>query len=473
MQAHPPETSRPGSAPAGSTQATETAASAFAPLPLRPRGVLEILDIAIKVYKQYFWILLSWSVLVVSGTMLATVVGIFIPFGGSLPSILLKPIITGVVACCIAAAVRGQRVEFKQCWQFTKPRLWPMVGLSVLALIVAMFAILGFFLACGLIFGLGFLVFRSMPEGMQLTMTIIGGFLALTVGTVVVTILFTWQGLVPVVVSMEQDKMNTAALTRAYELLRGQWVRVCTLMTILGLGVLAVSLIFMVLGVLLIGLPQIESLLNGQPPNTTVWETIVGIALSYGAVGIIWNPMFYLIMTLLYLDMRVRKEALDLEWAAHVTAPKWDTPPPGAPPTHAAYNSGFTTPAYSSTPPPTYTHAIPAEFAPVNMAVPSTPFGESTTSDTAPPNVSAPFSNDDIATTPTGSISPTIETQPAADVTTQPTSTLLPETQDTPTAQNQTINCPQCGTTTPANQDFCLHCGTRLQATDNTPAPRW
>ncbi|MBV9469607.1 MAG: zinc ribbon domain-containing protein [Abitibacteriaceae bacterium] len=473
MQADPQETSHQGSAPAGSTQTSETAFSAFAPLPLRPRGVLEILDIAIKVYKQYFWVLLSWSVLVVSASLLATVIGMVIPFGGSLPSILLKPLITGVVACCIAAAVRGQRVEFKQCWQFTKPRFWPMVGLSVLALIVTMFALMGFFAICGLIFGLGFLIFRSAADGLQLTLIIIAGFIGLAVGTVIATVLFTWQGLVPVVVSMEQDKMNTAALSRAYELLRGQWVRVCTLMTLLGLGMLALSAIFMAVGALLIGLPQIEALLNGQAVNTTVWETIVGIGLSYSVIWIIWNPMLYIIMNLLYLDMRVLKEALDLEWAAHVTAPKWDTPAPGAPPPDAAYNSGFATPSYSSNPLSTYSNVNSVEVAPVNMAIPSKIFSETATPDIATPNILAPLPNDDIATIPTGFISPTTETQLTADAMPHPADVPLPETQDIPTAQNEAITCPQCGTVAPAAQDFCLHCGARLHPTNSTPAPRW
>src|SRR5688572_8219363 len=103
--------------------------AAFAPMPLRVRGVLETLDVAIKAFKQYFWVMVAWAA-IVNGINTIPGVSYFSYF-------FTPPLIIGAASCCVAAAVRGQRVSFVQCWHFTQPRYWSIVGMHVCALLVA------------------------------------------------------------------------------------------------------------------------------------------------------------------------------------------------------------------------------------------------------------------------------------------------------------------------------------------------
>jgi hypothetical protein len=76
----------------------------------------------------------------------------------------LWPLILGAAACCIAAAVRGQSVTFKQCWQFTKPRYGQILGLFLASLTITWIALMGYMVLCGLIIGLGALALQSVPS---------------------------------------------------------------------------------------------------------------------------------------------------------------------------------------------------------------------------------------------------------------------------------------------------------------------
>jgi hypothetical protein len=49
-------------------------------LPLRSRGVLELIDITIKIFRRYFWVLAGWSLAVVGGSSGVAAVGMLLGF---------------------------------------------------------------------------------------------------------------------------------------------------------------------------------------------------------------------------------------------------------------------------------------------------------------------------------------------------------------------------------------------------------
>jgi hypothetical protein len=67
------------------TPAPQAHASEFAPLPVRARGVLDILDLALRLYKRYFWVLIGWSAL-------AAILNVF---GRSMLYIFVWPLLSG------------------------------------------------------------------------------------------------------------------------------------------------------------------------------------------------------------------------------------------------------------------------------------------------------------------------------------------------------------------------------------------
>jgi len=289
----------------------------FSPFPLRARGLLEIFDAAIKLYKQYFWVLLGWSAIVSS----ASIVGSLIPLGG-FAGLFLSPLSIGSIICCTAAAVRGNNVEFGQCWRFTQPRYWTMLGMHLVASLLA-FIVLG--IVTAVVVGIcvaGAFGLQSAELAVQigagiLAFIVFGGIL-----TLLGTVFFSWVSLVPIVICMEEDKRGTAALSRAYELLKGHWLRITSLMAIVGLGMAALLGILCGAAALIVGFGQIGDALQGRGGETTaLWLGIATMGLAYIVLAMICTPLYYLILTVFYLDIRVRQEALDLEWTAHVTTP--------------------------------------------------------------------------------------------------------------------------------------------------------
>jgi hypothetical protein len=143
-----------------------------------------------------------------------------------------------------------------------------------------------------------------------------------TIAAIASTVLLSWMGLVPIVVCMEDDKRGTQALSRAYEILRGHWIRITSLMALVGFAILALYLILLGSMALLMGLNNIKDIANGRLlTNSTFIIFLLAFGGSATLLGLLYQPLYQLILTVFYLDVRVRQEALDLEWTAHVTAP--------------------------------------------------------------------------------------------------------------------------------------------------------
>ena len=297
----------------------------FSPFPLRARGLLEIFDAAIKLYKQYFWVLLGWSAVV-------TGVGLLGSFAGGATAIFLTPLPIGAVVCCAAAAVRGQSVEFNQCWKFTQPRYWMMLAMYFLAALIALLIVGALTVALVAVVAAGAFGFQSMPLGAQIGLGVLAFIILGAVMTLVWTVFFSWVSLVPIVVCMEEDKKGTAVLGRAMDIIKGNWLRITTLMAVFGLGMLALLGILFGTASLVVGFGQIGDLLEGRnAESAATWLTIVVMGLAYMVFAMLATPLYYLILTVFYLDVRVRREALDLEWTAHASAPTSAAPEYSAP----------------------------------------------------------------------------------------------------------------------------------------------
>lgn len=314
----------------------------FTPFPLRARGTLEVFDAAIKLYKQYFWVLLGWSAIVTGVSMIAA----FLPVGG-MAALFITPLSIGSVVCCIAAAVRGQNVGFGQCWNFTQPRYWSMLGMHILASIIGSLVIVVIFgIIAGIVVG-GAISLRDASPGLQIFMGVVAFLLFGSIATIIATVFMSWMGLVPVVICMEENTRGTAALRRAYDILKGHWIRITTLMALVGLAMLAVFIILGGLAALAVGIGRIGDLFQGRSTSDAViWLGIAAMSIVYVVLWLAWTPLYYLILSVFYLDIRVRQEALDLEWTAHASAPA------PAPPQEDTYYSPPATPvqAYSNGP---------------------------------------------------------------------------------------------------------------------------
>ncbi|MBW3634876.1 MAG: hypothetical protein KY445_00245 [Armatimonadetes bacterium] len=294
--------------------------TAFPALPVRRRETLEIFDTALKLYRRYFWVLLGWSALV---SVMALV-----PILNWL-SLFTLPLLYGAASCCVAAAVRGQGVRFRQCWQFTKPRYGALLGVIFLSwLVLGAFAIALSIAFSFVIFG-GVLSLANAPQPVQIVVGVIGYVLFLVLFGALGVVAFGWSSMVPIVACLEDDKRGAAALGRSFELLKGNWRRVFGMSLLLGLAVLTVMGIIGG-GYSLLAWDGLREIFNGAIPSE---NAIFGLAMTVGGFMTVfftlWNPAQSLVIAVLYLDLRVRREALDLEWTAYASAPPapLETPP--------------------------------------------------------------------------------------------------------------------------------------------------
>ncbi len=327
------------------TQPQPDTLTPYAPLPVRARGTLEIFDTAFKLFRRYAGVLLAWSAL-------SSLINL-IPILGWLFYIFTMPLMFGAVSCVVAGAVRGQNVSFKQIWGFTKPRYGALLGVLILAVILM--SLVGFALL--FVVSLIVLLFAALAYNFGWFATIVAWIIGILGGTIgasfLLAVVMGWFNLAPVIACLEDANRGTNALTRAFSLLSGNWRKACGVATILALAGLAAFLI--IFGFIMF-------FFYGG------WDKFIGADTSFAsglAVSgfftlffVAWTPLQAVVGAVFYLDLRTRKEALDLEWTNYAAKPETlpvqersatavpfsPTPPPsgGAPYTSASSFQGPT-----------------------------------------------------------------------------------------------------------------------------------
>ena len=288
--------------------------STFAALPVRKRGTLEIIDTAMKLYRRYFGVMMGWSALT------AVLFILTFTFTLGLGAFLVYPLVPGVGCCAIAAAVRGQRIGFAQVWDFTKPRYGALIIITILSALLMGTASGVLSLVWAAISVAGAYLFASMnaPEEITIVVAVIGSIVGTLVAIVLGVLAFAWLGLIPIIACLEDDKRSAAAMGRAWELMTGSWVRVLGLAALLAIAIVAVM--GMVGGAMALFSGGL-GVLSDSASDSAVVALLLTFSGFYGLFLLFWNPIQTLILAVLYLDLRVRKEALDLEWNSYASAP--------------------------------------------------------------------------------------------------------------------------------------------------------
>jgi Membrane domain of glycerophosphoryl diester phosphodiesterase len=244
---------------------------------LPPRGIGEILSAAFQLYRRHWRTLVAIAaVVVVPLTLLQYVIGHWVRSLGeqmrdqvvvstsfwavasasllaALVGLLLYQVLTGAITRNIAAEVAGQNLDLEQSYRFGFARLGPILVVSILV---------------GLATLLGLIVF--IIPGIY-----IGVRLAVSVQALVV-----------------EDKRGTEAMRRSWELVGGHWWHAAFTILIAGLITAVVNAVIT------------------APFSAGAW-LLQGIAAAVATT--VTLPYGALVGVLLYLDLRARKERLDLD----------------------------------------------------------------------------------------------------------------------------------------------------------------
>lgn len=310
-------------------------------IPLRPLGMGEILDGAVTTMRKHWRAVLPITLVV---AVLVQLAGVLVqkyafadvvldqssdaPLDEQLDSLssmvglysattfiqLVGTIVaTAMLTMIFSRAILGHGSSIGATWREARPQLARLFGLTLL---------LG--IGAALLFAL--LVLPGALTG-QAFLTVLGGLIALGL------VLWLWVrfSLASPALMLEKTSVRKA-LTRSSKLVKGSWWR------IFGITVLTNIITGFVSGLIVLPLTLVGGLLFGgglegmaDGTGATSWGYLILVAIG-GVIGLtITMPMQAGVTVLLYVDQRIRREALDLELARAAGIENYGTttPPTG------------------------------------------------------------------------------------------------------------------------------------------------
>jgi membrane-anchored glycerophosphoryl diester phosphodiesterase (GDPDase) len=237
----------------------------------------------------------------------------------SLITLIGTVVATALLTTVTSRAVLGRPVTTGEAWRDARPRVLPLFGLILLLLLIT----------AGIV-AVGFV------PGTLVTVTVGGGpGAALTIlGVLAATVLCLWLmirfSLASPALMLEKQGVKKA-LTRSVKLVRGSWWRV------FGIQLLAMIITNLVASIIVIpftflaaalGSDGLSGFVNGTGTGTQDWTFLVITGIGSVIGSMITLPITAGVTVLLYIDQRIRREALDLELAR---AAGVQGPGPGAP----------------------------------------------------------------------------------------------------------------------------------------------
>ena len=222
--------------------------------------------------------------------LVGRIVAVVVPAFGLalLLTFIVQAILAGLLAPIIARAVSGQQISAADAWRATRPRLPSLL----LATLLVLLAGLGPLLIVGLIVGVAFVA--GAPAAVYAVLALLG------LVALVLTIWFsTMLSLVTPVVVLENESPGRA-LARSWRLVTRSFWRV------FGITLLA-GLIVAIAG----GILQLPFTFLGAVSGSGIVATVI-LVIGTIAAGTVTRPITAGVTVLLYVDMRMRKEGLDL-----------------------------------------------------------------------------------------------------------------------------------------------------------------
>jgi hypothetical protein len=227
--------------------------------------------------------------------------------GGVLVSTFVKALATTVLSAllvtAVSEAVLGRRMPPGMLWQRVRHRIWGVVGLSLLASLLPVLAVV---VLVALAVGLGLGLFAAGAP----TAAAVGVGLLVGVPAVTVTAAYLWVKLALAAPALLLENVGpTGALRRSWELVRGSWWRLFGILLLTGLLVGAVG---GVLGVPFSAGAGLWTGLGGGSTGSLMGSAVLS-AMAEIVTGTVLTPFSASVTCLLYIDRRMRAEGLDVE----------------------------------------------------------------------------------------------------------------------------------------------------------------
>ena len=298
-------------------------------VPLRPLGVGEILDGAISYIRRDPRTVLGISAVIslvialAQFLALAAASGSFALSAGTTSAVdsldgalgtlsatgvesvvawVLGVVATGLLTVVMGQAVLGRRVTAAQAWRRTSARFWALLGLTVLvSLAVGAIAVGGVLLAVLL----GWALWQTSTGLAVLVGLLVGGAALAASAWVSIKLL-----VAPVALMLENAGVTTS-MRRSWALVQGAWWRTFGIYLLGSVLAAVVSSVLAIPFTVVGSLATLGSIESGQLPLGYTLATSLATLVSNTVV----LPFTSGIVSLLYIDRRIRREALDIELA--------------------------------------------------------------------------------------------------------------------------------------------------------------
>ncbi|MFF8919320.1 hypothetical protein ACF08M_40065 [Streptomyces sp. NPDC015032] len=311
-------------------------------IPLRPLGVGEILDGAVSTMRAHWRTVLGITLTVAVIAQIATILvqRYLLPVPAaidpnatgseelrqaaesarsalisSVPSLFITLIATlittSVLTVVISRSVLGRPVTLSDAWTEARPRLAQLLGLTLLLTLIG---------AAVMTVGLlpGMLIGSAAGAGL-----VVIGFLAASVVVIWLMVRFC---LASPALMLERQSITTS-MRRSAKLVSGAWWRTFGVLALTWLLTLIVSVIIAIpFGVIAMTVDSggIGSVLTDGSTNFG-WPFLIVSGIGQVITATITYPLSAGVMALLYVDQRIRREALDLDLARAAGLPGYNT----------------------------------------------------------------------------------------------------------------------------------------------------
>ena len=201
--------------------------------------------------------------------------------------------LAGMLTVIVAEAVLGRRISIGQTWTKVRGRLLPLLGMTLL-LALAVIVVIGIYI--------GLVVLLAL-SGNDVVMVLVAVALGILLFVGIVWAVIKVSLAAPAVVLERAGPV--AAIRRSWNLSGGQWWR------IFGISLLAQLIVGMISNVVQLPGAAVLAGTGDGAGNSNVVAVIV-VQLIAVAISALTTPFTAGVTALLYLDQRIRKEALDV-----------------------------------------------------------------------------------------------------------------------------------------------------------------
>jgi hypothetical protein len=231
--------------------------------------------------------------------IVAGVAGAFMLVG--LVSVFISVVMQGAMVVPVARSILNRHTGFRQMWLLARSRAWALVRLAGIGMAAAL-------LAVALIAVATALLANSMGTGSLVI--VLPLFLAFIAAMIWVSVKLT---VAPAVIVIE-DLGALDGIRRSWAVTRGSWWRVLGIVLVVSLLVGIIGQIILIPVTLLSGL--LTTVAGPQDPasQTATLQAVAGVAMAVvsAAVGAVAFAFQTSVMALLYMDLRMRNDGLDI-----------------------------------------------------------------------------------------------------------------------------------------------------------------